>query len=60
MDAGSEDRVQIALGEVRPCIADLVGAPAVTERPGNLTGRADVETDHGQRSRRNASRSGSR
>ena len=45
MHTGAEDRVQIALGEVRAGVADLIGAPPVPESPRDLAGRADVQPD---------------
>ena len=45
MDAGLKQRVEVALGQVRPGVADLAGAPAVLERVSNLAGRARVDPD---------------
>ena len=43
--ARRQDRVQIAAGQVRPGVADLLRRPAVIEGPSDLSRRADVHPD---------------
>src|SRR5439155_16486007 len=42
-----EDRRELAFGDVGPGVADLIGRPAVAERPLDLARRADVEAHPG-------------
>ncbi len=45
VDPVRQQHVEIALGDVRAGVADLVGPPAALERTQHLAGRARVDTD---------------
>ena len=45
VDAVRQQHVEVALGDVRAGVADLVGPPAALERAQHLAGRAGVDTD---------------